>query len=161
MIEFKNPNVRVTCFECYKESSIEMKLIDTDKIQRTISMEYQFTYYGEKTCTCGNCMKIETMIFEYPKGTFNYQDTNSENCLDIDELTVESFNIIDKDIDIVKEEKEIIKCPVCKSTDISDDSIYENNGIIGHGYSTWKVSNNRSCNNCGVIFKLVKGNGII
>lgn len=34
------------------------------------------------------------------------------------------------------------------------------NGIIGHGCRSWKTSDSRSCNDCGVIFKPVKGNGL-
>jgi hypothetical protein len=62
---------------------------------------------------------------------------------------------------IKKEEpKLVIKCPVCKSKNISDNSTYENNGVLGPGYHSYKTSDSRSCNKCGVIFKLVKGNGL-
>lgn len=54
----------------------------------------------------------------------------------------------------------IIRCPFCKSENIADNSTYENNGIIGHGCRSWKTSDSRSCNDCGVIFKPVKGNGL-
>lgn len=53
-----------------------------------------------------------------------------------------------------------ICCPVCKSENIDDDSQYDNNGIIGHGSRSWKTSNIRSCNDCGIIFKPIKGNGL-
>lgn len=54
----------------------------------------------------------------------------------------------------------IIRCPVCKSENIADNSTYQNNGIIGPGCASWKTSDSRSCNDCGVIFKPVKGNGL-
>ena len=54
----------------------------------------------------------------------------------------------------------IIRCPVCKSENIADNSTYQSNGIIGHGCRSWKTSDSRSCNDCGVIFKPVKGNGL-
>ena len=54
----------------------------------------------------------------------------------------------------------IIRCPVCKSENIADISTYESNGIYGHGSRSWKTSDMRSCNDCGVIFKPVKGNGL-
>ena len=56
-------------------------------------------------------------------------------------------------------EKEIC-CPVCRSKNISDDSMYESNGIIGHGSRSWKISDIRSCDDCGIVFKPVKGNGL-
>ena len=54
----------------------------------------------------------------------------------------------------------IIRCPVCKSENIADISTHESNGIYGHGSRSWKTSDMRSCNDCGVIFKPVKGNGL-
>ena len=67
----------------------------------------------------------------------------------------------------------IIRCPVCKSENIADISTYESNGIYGYGSKSWKTSDiygygsrswktsdMRSCNDCGVIFKPVKGNGL-
>jgi len=49
-------------------------------------------------------------------------------------------------------------CPACKSTNSSDNSTYENNGIIGSGFASWKTSDSRACNDCGCIFKPIKGN---
>jgi len=49
-------------------------------------------------------------------------------------------------------------CPACKSTNFSDSSTYENNGIIGSGYASWKTSDSRTCNDCGCMFKPIKGN---
>lgn len=69
-----------------------------------------------------------------------------------------NFNLENKeqcDIPVV-----IICCPVCKSENIADNSTYQNNGIIGHGYRSWRTSDSRSCNDCGVIFKPVKGNAL-
>lgn len=54
----------------------------------------------------------------------------------------------------------IIRCPVCKSDNIADISTYQSNGIYGHGSRSWKTSDMRSCDDCGVIFKPVKGNGL-
>ena len=54
----------------------------------------------------------------------------------------------------------IIRCPVCKSEKITDISTYESNGIYGHGSRSWKTNDMRSCDDCGVIFKPVKGNGL-
>lgn len=54
----------------------------------------------------------------------------------------------------------IIRCPVCKSENIVDISTYQSNGIYGHGSRSWKTSDMRSCDDCGVIFKPVKGNGL-
>ena len=54
----------------------------------------------------------------------------------------------------------IIRCPVCKSENIADISTYQSNGIYGHGSRSWKTSDMRSCEDCGVIFKPVKGNGL-
>jgi len=49
-------------------------------------------------------------------------------------------------------------CPLCLSEDISDISKYESNGIFGPGYATWKISDFRCCNNCGIIFKPTQKN---
>jgi len=51
-------------------------------------------------------------------------------------------------------------CPVCKSENITDNSQRKSNGIYGSGFSSWKVTDTRICNECGVIFKPVKGNCI-
>lgn len=55
-------------------------------------------------------------------------------------------------------EPEKLRCPVCNGTDIRDASTWKNNGILGPGYSSWKTSNTRCCNGCGVMFKPVKKN---
>lgn len=47
------------------------------------------------------------------------------------------------------------KCPNCHSTNIRNDSIRNNNGIIGPGYKSWLVEEKYSCNDCGVYFKPV------
>jgi len=54
------------------------------------------------------------------------------------------------------EEKENLICPLCQSTDIQDESTYQNNGVCGPGYSSWKTSNLRSCKKCGIVFKPIK-----
>jgi len=43
-------------------------------------------------------------------------------------------------------------CPHCKSEKVEDNSMTQNNGIIGPGYSSWKVTNTRVCLDCGIIF---------
>ena len=52
------------------------------------------------------------------------------------------------------------RCPACKSEKIDDISPRANNGIIGPGYSSWKLDDMRACQDCGIVFKPVKGNGI-
>ena len=54
----------------------------------------------------------------------------------------------------------ICRCPVCKSENIADNSMRENNGIYGSGFSSWKINETRVCNECGIMFVPVKGNGI-
>lgn len=51
-------------------------------------------------------------------------------------------------------------CPVCKSENITDASQYKNNGIYGPGSRSWRTFDASICNNCGVYFKKVNGNGI-
>ena len=53
----------------------------------------------------------------------------------------------------MKNEKGIDICPLCKSDDISDDSMYNDNGIYGPGGKRWRTTNIRSCNKCGIVFK--------
>jgi|TARA_R110000822_G_scaffold82467_2_gene195059 hypothetical protein len=60
-----------------------------------------------------------------------------------------------------KEELEdSIVCPVCKSNNIRDTSIKENNGGWVGSYEEWKVSDTRACLKCGVMFIPVVGNGL-
>lgn len=93
MVEFKIPKLRVRCLECKKEHFIEMKLKKTDKVQHSISFEYEYTYYGKLKCSCGEKMKLETMIFEYPKRILNYYENAEESCLTMDTLTDDTFNV--------------------------------------------------------------------
>jgi len=56
--------------------------------------------------------------------------------------------------EIKKENKDC--CPCCKSTNICDNSTYQDNGVIGSGYSRWKIYDTRMCKDCGIIFKPLK-----
>lgn len=47
------------------------------------------------------------------------------------------------------------KCPVCHSANIRNDSVRNDNGVIGPGYKSWVVEEKYSCNDCGVYFKPV------
>ena len=58
----------------------------------------------------------------------------------------------------MKEEIKTIQSPLCKSKNISDESTYQSNGILGSGCASWKTSDLRSCNDCGIIFKPIKNN---
>ncbi len=60
----------------------------------------------------------------------------------------------------LKKETKIIKCPVCKSENISDNSPRTDNGIIGSGFTSWKILDIRCCDDCGIVFKPIKGNGL-
>ena len=91
MIELKNNKIRVRCLECKDEHFIEMRLINTDKVQRSVGFEYEYTYYGELACTCGENMKFEIIIWEYPKGIINYYESSNEKCLLMDKLTEDFF----------------------------------------------------------------------
>ena len=96
MIEFKNALVRIRCMECKEEHFIEMKHIGTDKEQRNMGFEYEHIFRGELKCSnCGEDMRIISTIYEYPKGIINYIETNNESCLEMDEITGDSLNIID------------------------------------------------------------------
>lgn len=44
-------------------------------------------------------------------------------------------------------------CPVCFSNDVTDISEYRSNGVLGPGYYRWKITDERCCNKCGVVFK--------
>jgi predicted Zn-ribbon and HTH transcriptional regulator len=56
----------------------------------------------------------------------------------------------------MKKENKKMRCPVCKSGNIADNSTYKNNGVLGPGRRSWKTNDSRICNDCGVIFKPVK-----
>jgi hypothetical protein len=53
-----------------------------------------------------------------------------------------------------------IRCPVCRSENIADHSTYQGNGALGYGYKVFKTSDMRACNDCGIMFIPVKGNGL-
>lgn len=52
--------------------------------------------------------------------------------------------------------KEKLKCPLCASENIKDESTYQSNGIYGPGRSSWKTFDVRCCQDCGILFKPVK-----
>jgi predicted Zn-ribbon and HTH transcriptional regulator len=49
--------------------------------------------------------------------------------------------------------KQLIKCPVCHSSNVRDDSQYGHNGIFGHGSRSWLIFEIFSCNDCGIYFR--------
>lgn len=53
-----------------------------------------------------------------------------------------------------------MKCPVCGCKVLKDESSYESNGVLGHGFRSWRTKAMFSCSRCGVYFKPVKGNGL-
>jgi transposase-like protein len=60
-----------------------------------------------------------------------------------------------------EEEKERINkipCPVCKSTNKHHHTKYENNGIMGPGYSSWLVDEYLVCLQCGIHFSDLRKN---
>lgn len=54
----------------------------------------------------------------------------------------------------------ICRCPVCQSSNVTDASLYEHNGVYGPGSASWKSFEAMLCSDCGVMFRKVKGNGI-
>lgn len=54
----------------------------------------------------------------------------------------------------------ICRCPVCKSSSVTDASLYKHNGVFGTGSASCKSFDAMLCSNCGVLFRKVKGNGI-
>ena len=94
MIEFKNSKIRVRCLECQKEQFIDIKLIGTEKQQRTISFEYEYTFEGELTCSCNESIKLLIYVYEYPKGIINYINIKNESCLVMDEINENLINVI-------------------------------------------------------------------
>ena len=98
MIKFKNNKIRVRCLECREEHFIEMKLIGTEKEQRTISFEYEYTYRGEQVCSyCGEKMRVLSVIYEYPKGFLSYIDNGDKSCLIMDDMDENSLIVDDTD----------------------------------------------------------------
>lgn len=65
--------------------------------------------------------------------------------------TVEALNAL-----FLNHDPNKLCCPLCKSEDINKSERRENNGIIGPGYSSWVVSSNCICNNCGIMFQPIK-----
>jgi len=85
MIELNTNKVRVRCLECREEHFIEIELKGTEKEQRSMGYEYEHTYKGKMRCTnCGEKMKLEIIIFEYPKDWVNYVDESNKGCLIMD-----------------------------------------------------------------------------
>lgn len=52
--------------------------------------------------------------------------------------------------------KDVI-CPTCKSKNIEEGGIFEDNGVIGPGFHRWNTFPHLFCLDCGVIFKNLKG----
>lgn len=94
MIELKNPLVKVKCLECGEKHSIDIKLIGTEKEQRSISFEYEHTYRGEKKCShCDEEMSLLIEIYEYPKEFLNSLEIKNKSCNLLDKITEESLII--------------------------------------------------------------------
>lgn len=88
MIKLNTNKIRVRCLECREEHFIEIKLKGTEKEQRSFGYEYEYTYKGKMKCSkCGEKMKLETIIFEYPKNYVNYIDEGNEGCCIMDNAT--------------------------------------------------------------------------
>lgn len=49
-----------------------------------------------------------------------------------------------------------IVCPCCKSKEIEEGSVNQDNGICGPGFSSWNIFPHLFCLDCGVIFKNLK-----
>ena len=96
MIQLKDLLIKVKCLECGKQQLIEMKHIETEKAQRDLGFEYEHIYQGKQKCIhCEEEIKVETLIFEYPKGFLNYHETNNESCIILDDITDDSFIVND------------------------------------------------------------------
>lgn len=50
-------------------------------------------------------------------------------------------------------EEQLLRCPLCRGTSISDISRYQSNNILGSGAASWKILDLRCCDNCGVVFQ--------
>ena len=94
MIELKNNKVRIRCLECKTEHFIEMKLIGSEKEQRSLGYEYEHIYRGDLKCShCSDKMSLLCEIYEYPKGFLNYHHFSNKGCLEMDNLKEDIFNI--------------------------------------------------------------------
>ena len=87
MIELNTNKIRVRCLECKEEHFIDIELKHTDKEQRSLGYEYEYTYVGEMECSkCNEQMILEFIIFEYPKSIVNSVDENNYGCLIMDDI---------------------------------------------------------------------------
>ena len=48
-----------------------------------------------------------------------------------------------------------VECPCCKSKNVDEGSVNQNNGFYG-GCASWSIFNYLYCKECGVMFKKVK-----
>ena len=95
MVEFKNNKIRVRCLECKEEHFIEIEHIATEKMQRSISFEYEHIFKGKLQCVdCNEKMRLLITVFEYPKGFINYIGTSNKSCLVMDDIDEKCFNIL-------------------------------------------------------------------
>ncbi len=62
------------------------------------------------------------------------------------------------EINLKNEKMKKLKCPLCKSGNVTDVSQYENNGIFGSGRKSWKISDFWKCEDCGIIFSPILKN---
>jgi hypothetical protein len=119
MIDFNNNKVRVRCIDCKEEHFIEVNQTDIHKEPRSIGTEYEHTFNGELKCkTCGADMKLEIIIYEYPKGFLNYIDIGTKSCIELDSIKEQLY---------IDETKENTFVSTAKKTSftISDDQLIE------------------------------------
>ena len=53
-----------------------------------------------------------------------------------------------------------VKCPLCKSENISDESLYHSNDVLGPKHAG-HITELLVCNECGIYFKNIETNSVI
>jgi len=91
MLVLSNNLIRVRCIECQRNNYINLVFKSVEKVQRSISYEYEYLYNGTKDCICGETLKLSLIVFEYPKGIYNYSESNVQSCLLMEDIVDSNF----------------------------------------------------------------------
>ena len=85
MITIKNNKIRVRCTE---SNTLNFKSIGTETIKRTSGLETEYIFRSNKKCSnCSEKMEMMKTVVEYPEDILNYIETNTENCLVMEDFT--------------------------------------------------------------------------
>lgn len=81
--------IKLSCNSCnkihsFKDDSVHIHTLGTDV--RQMGIETAYSGMLEAECSnCGNRMRAEFSFWEYPKGTLNFKEIDSQGCAVVEE----------------------------------------------------------------------------